>query len=358
MSNPPVLALVMIVRNESETLARCLDSVRPHVDRLVVLDTGSTDDTVAIARALGAEVHETTWTHHFAHARNRALELAGADWHLVLDADEWLLEGGEQLRAWIAAQTEPVIGRLPVVSLLEQDGHQETVTSALSRLLPGDVRYHGSLHEQVLSTLPRSIVPVLVGHDGYEAESLARRERSQAYQASLDGDGLEPSPADMLYRLGRDCEACNEPDHAFMYYADALEQLSEDDACTHDLVLRALSLLKARGEHEQAMTLAGELMGRFQDSPDFFFALGDLVLDHAAQLSASDPERALNELMPVVEAAWKQCLEIGENPFLDGAVPGRGTHLAAHNLAVLYENMERPEDAGRYREMAQAMAAR
>ena len=50
------IALTMIVKNEARSLARCLDSVAPWVDKMIVLDTGSTDDTIAIARAHGAEV--------------------------------------------------------------------------------------------------------------------------------------------------------------------------------------------------------------------------------------------------------------------------------------------------------------
>ena len=85
----------MIVKNEARSLARCLDSVAPWVDKMIVLDTGSTDDTIAIARAHGAEVYERRWTNDFAAARNAALAHSDADWNLVLDADEWLTSGGE-----------------------------------------------------------------------------------------------------------------------------------------------------------------------------------------------------------------------------------------------------------------------
>ena len=60
------IALTMIVKNEARSIARCLDSVAPWVDRMIVLDTGSTDDTMAIARAHGAEVYERRWTNDFA----------------------------------------------------------------------------------------------------------------------------------------------------------------------------------------------------------------------------------------------------------------------------------------------------
>ena len=69
----PSLAAVLIVRDEARCIARCLDSVRPWVDRMVVLDTGSRDDTIAIARDCGAEVSEMAWPDSFAAARNAAL---------------------------------------------------------------------------------------------------------------------------------------------------------------------------------------------------------------------------------------------------------------------------------------------
>ena len=88
MSSKKRIALVMIARNEARSIALCLQSVRPWVDEMIVLDTGSDDDTVSIAESLGAKVHSFIWCHDFAAARNAALELSTADWNLVLDADE------------------------------------------------------------------------------------------------------------------------------------------------------------------------------------------------------------------------------------------------------------------------------
>jgi len=78
----PDLVLAVIARDESRCIARCLQSARPFVDRMLVLDTGSVDETPAIARACGAEVHHAVWPDDFAAARNLALQLADADWSL------------------------------------------------------------------------------------------------------------------------------------------------------------------------------------------------------------------------------------------------------------------------------------
>src|SRR3990167_1868515 len=91
------LALVMIARDEAGAIGRALDSARPHVDRMIVLDTGSTDATPEIARAHGAEVHAFAWCDDFAAARNAALALSDAAWNLVMDADEWIESGSAAL---------------------------------------------------------------------------------------------------------------------------------------------------------------------------------------------------------------------------------------------------------------------
>jgi len=88
------LSLSMIVRNEAERLGACLASVRGLVDEMVVLDTGSTDATVALAESLGARTAPFTWRDDFAAARNESLRLCTGDWILVLDADERLDPAG------------------------------------------------------------------------------------------------------------------------------------------------------------------------------------------------------------------------------------------------------------------------
>jgi len=93
------LALVMIVRNEARCIERCLSSARTQVDTMLVLDTGSDDDTVERARGAGARVAHFPWCDDFAAARNAALEEANADWSLVLDADEWIADGAASLQA-------------------------------------------------------------------------------------------------------------------------------------------------------------------------------------------------------------------------------------------------------------------
>src|SRR5438477_6471542 len=86
----PRLTVCMIVKNEAANLRRALASVGPVADELVVVDTGSTDDSAAVAAELGARVAHFAWCDDFAAARNAALALASGAWILSLDADEEL----------------------------------------------------------------------------------------------------------------------------------------------------------------------------------------------------------------------------------------------------------------------------
>src|SRR5471032_1210517 len=86
--HPKKLSLAMIVKNEARCLARCLRSVASVVDEIVIVDTGSTDNTIHIAEEFHAIVTNFGWTNVFSAARNFALAQTTADWILVLDADE------------------------------------------------------------------------------------------------------------------------------------------------------------------------------------------------------------------------------------------------------------------------------
>lgn len=342
------VALVMIVRDEAARIERALASFAPHVDECVVLDTGSVDDTVQRALAAGARVGHFQWVDDFSAARNAALDLAGADWHVVADADEWLAGGAEALGA-LKHQAPVFVGSLCIHSDEDSQAARTTAASWISRVLPGRVRYAGRVHEQPVHALPLRRLAVHLGHDGYLGER--RAAKAGRNQALLEAAAAAaPTDAYVHYQLGKDHDVYERYDAALRAFAQAEQLLGE--ACPpwrHDLVVRSLHALKRCGRHAEGMARAEQAMAHWGDSPDFFFALGDLLLDWAAD----EPARA-GELLPLIEAAWQRCLALGERPELEGAVAGRGSHLAAANLALLYEQLGQPALAAPYRARAGA----
>jgi glycosyltransferase involved in cell wall biosynthesis len=325
------VAAVLIVRDEAPRLGRTLDSLRPWTDRLVVVDTGSQDDTVAVAQAAGAEVSRFTWCHDFGLARNAALDRANADWHIVLDGDEWLARGGETLTTLRTLRPD-FVGAVRVDSHHGPQDSASTASSWISRILPGPVRYAGRIHEQPQHSLPVRRLPVQVGHEGYVASALERKAGRNAVLLQRSLDDLPGDPY-LWYQLGKDHDVYGRHTEALRCFAQAetlLAQQTATPAWLHDLSVRSLHALKRCGRHADGIQRAADDMARWDRSPDFYFALGDLMLDWAA----NEPARA-TELLPMIEGAWQRCLEIGERPDLEGAVHGRGSHLATHNLGVL-----------------------
>ena len=341
---PRRLALVVIARDEAGCIARLLSSVRPWVDDMLVLDTGSRDATARIAAEHGARVEHFTWCDDFAAARNRALDLAGADWHLVLDADEWVISGGEALQA-LRKTTPDFVGAMQLRDRFDQaPGRQAEAIGWLSRVLPGPVRYAGRVHEQPRHDLPVRRLALVVGHDGYVTERLAdKRGRNRRLLAQALTEA--PGDAYLWYQLGKDCAVYDEHQAAEDAFARACDlPAAAASPWWLDLVARRLFALKCLGRHAEAMNFAQTQMDAGADSPDFFFALGDLLLD----LAALQPAQA-GELLPMIEAAWQRCLTLGERPGQTGAVAGRGSFLAAHNLAVVLEGTDRADEAAALR---------
>lgn len=343
------LALVMIARDEAAAIGRALASARPHVEAMIVLDTGSVDATRDIARAHGARVHDFAWVGDFAAARNAALARSDAAWNLVLDADEWIEGGAEALApASLPIAGGDFLGEVRIMSRM--DGSAGTAQSWIPRILPAGVAYEGRIHEQPASPLRRVRLPLLVAHDGYLPDNLARKgERNEALlMRALEA---EPGDAYLWFQLAKEHQARGRVPQAAHCFAQALRLAPPDAAWRHALVVRALIALKADGRLDEALVLADAEVSNFLDSPDFYFVIGDLYLEAASR----EPGRAVDQFLPVVELAWKRCLEIGERPDLDGAVTGRGGHMAAHNLAVFYETLGQAEEAARYQALAQSL---
>lgn len=330
-------AAILIAKNEARCIARALRSIRSWVDHVVLVDTGSTDDTVAIARSEGARVSSFSWINDFSAARNAALSLSAADWHIVIDADEMLTQGGEHLHA-LREQAPNFIGRIEQLNAFEQSdpqgvSHIHFASSWLPRVLPAGVRYEGKVHEQPVSDLPRIDLAIQVAHDGYLPDQMdLKGDRNLRLLEST----IEVTPNDpyLRYQLGKEHDVAERFVEACRHYVKALQLVPLREArqwpWRHDLILRTLFALKATGQVSAAIDLANIEMPLWPDSPDFHFVLADLLLEYATTYPAKG-----RALIPLIKKTWQKCLQIGERPDLEGAVHGRGSYLAQYNLERL-----------------------
>ena len=215
------VSLTMIVRDEEKNLPRCLESVRGVFDEIVVLDTGSKDRTIEIARSFGARVFDFVWVDDFAAARNAALARATGDYAFWLDADDLIepperkkLEGllaelrGARPRegsaqkgtgTGILDRSQSPFATAFVVRCKCDPGPDgaggETVVDHI-RLFPviEGVRWTYRVHEQILPALKRAGVPVewtdiTVRHTGYADRDLRSRKLDRDCRISARGAG-------------------------------------------------------------------------------------------------------------------------------------------------------------------------
>ncbi|RYG94848.1 MAG: glycosyltransferase, partial [Alphaproteobacteria bacterium] len=204
----PRLSLCMIVKNEERVFGDCLRSASPWFDEVIVVDTGSTDATVAIAEELGAKVFNFPWCDDFSAARNVSLEHATGDWLFWMDADDTLPEEcGRELRRLAELAEDRVSGFIVPVHIPPAKGETGfTIVDhvKLFRNHPGH-RFEGRIHEQILGPIHRTGGTI---------------ERSSAYVVH---SGYDYSPAGQVHKRERDIrilekDLADRPDHPFVLF--------------------------------------------------------------------------------------------------------------------------------------------
>lgn len=326
------LALVMIVKNEERSLARCLEAAAPLTDKIYITDTGSTDRTREIASSFGAVITDFTWCQDFAAARNFALAQSDCDWNLVLDADEYLISGTRKdIDAFLEAPDR--VGAIQRQDFYREDtpGDKTQIAytySYTSRLLPKGVGYTGKIHEQVDSSLPVYPLPLLFSHDGYLQPGKAERNLAillaELKTAPKDSYVLFQT-AETLRGLKRFGEACS-------YYASFYRYVpvSGTGYRAGGIINYLYSLIEIQ-DWNTALAIVKAEERHLAAYADFHFACG--VLFMRAILADT---RAYISYLPRIEQSYLKCLEIGEVPENQG-IHGNGSFRAAYNLGTWYE---------------------
>lgn len=332
----PTISLCMIVKDEAEQLPACLEAVAPFVDELVVVDTGSTDDTRAIAASFGATVHEFAWNGSFSDARNHALERCTGDWILWLDADEQLVaEDGPLLRQLVRA--EWVEGYHVVEThFVGGEEHGSEASHAPMRLFRRrpEYRWRGRVHEQVAWALPGWLpgrvrsAPVRVNHYGYLASVVRDRgkhERNLDLLLAQIGAGSR-TPFD-CFNVGTEHAAMSDWSQARTWFEEALA-LAREESGWHEaqfaplMVQRTVVARRMDGDADGVAELVEEGLALWPAYTDLRFERALMRFDRG-ELDAAEVD---------VRAALAQ----GDAPARFVAIAGKGTFQARTLLARIH----------------------
>ena len=291
-SSGPLLSACLIVRDEAEMLPDCLASIRGVADEIVVVDTGSTDDTPEIARQAGARVFHFDWCDDFAAARNAALDHAQGRWILQIDADERLTgsgggpKDGPALRRWLT-NPPPEIRTIDAISLSLRSvacGIQETMD--VPRLIPrADWRYVRRIHETPFAPdTPRRFAHIReyeILHLGYEPDVQARKEKS-ARNLRLCEMAVQESPTDpeIHYYYGHELDIVGRKGDALAQFAEAWNRLPESSVGSGTWWRTVVALgeaFNANGNPRLVLDWITALLQRFPRVAHLHFLRGDAL---------------------------------------------------------------------------------
>jgi tetratricopeptide (TPR) repeat protein len=342
---PPRLSVCLIAKNEERFLDGCLSSIRGLADQIVLVDTGSTDRTVEIAKAHGAEVHFRAWDDHFSAARNAGLMHARGDWILILDADEEVSrEHHDALRA-LLLQANAIAYRLPLVDV----GREGEGVSQVPRLFRNAPRqfYVSRVHEQVYASLEinreqwsmeNRFGDARLIHHGYQAQVVRERNKVLRNLRLLELANEEhPNDVNLLMNLGLELWRSGQQGPGLGYYLQAYRALLQHPYAQTPPELREV-LLTQLASHLMTLQRHEEVVQLFHDRA---ILPKDRTASHHFMLGLA--HSALKQWEPCA-THMRQCLELRDRPALTPIHPDirRGTpgHCMAHALRKLGRKSE------------------
>lgn len=294
----PLLTAAMIVRDEEHHIGGCLRSLAGIADEVVVVDTGSTDATVEVARAHGAVVRAFEWCDDFARARNEALDVAQGEWILYVDADE-------RVRSLTPGVLDHWLGEETCVAyrvLLYPHAHSRPCREY--RLWRNDprIRFVGVIHEKVVPSIQAvaeadrrrvGVCDLTIDHLGYEGDQSAKHRRNlPLLLAQVEN---EPGNVFNWRHLARVHFALGQTSEGEVALERALTAIRETQAPAPVGALVFAELVDRHRGTPRASTLILEAMTTYPQDPVVVWSRAVLALDD------DEPELALHWLDRLLE---------------------------------------------------------
>lgn len=334
------ISLCMIVRDEAEMLPGCLQSVKAVVDEIIVVDTGSLDNTIQLAREYGASIFEYAWNDDFSAARNLSLDKADGDWILVLDADERLTEqSASDLRSVVDNCKAEAI-RVRVRDIVRDQDTADYLINTSTRLFRNrpQYRYERCVHEQIDAAIlaaklgpPPVIAELTIDHYGYLSEIVAtknkrsRNLRLTQNDVKVRGDGFS------YYNLGVELIRHQRHGEALEALDQALQKLDKSLLVAAEASLRKALCLSETGRLSEALSVLNEALSLYPDFTDLVFHSGEVLC------------QMLEYRQAIV--AFEKCRAMGDPSAGYYSVQGVGGYRSAYAIGLIHHALRNYPEA-------------
>lgn len=333
------ISICMIGKNEEKHLGECLQRLAPLNCELVFVDTGSTDNTVAIASKFTSNIHYFNWIDDFSAARNFALSKASHDWILSIDCDEYL-EDSEDVGKLLPAFCKTLAGRTESIGTITINNryilnNESTITKGVVArfFCKAFAQFNGAVHEQILpycgGLAPRFTTPFHFLHVGYYGEDTIKR-KAKRNLALLHSDLNKKGPTPYLYyQIGQSYYSMADYEHALEYFNLGLSMDVNPEYDYVQLMVESYGYtLLNLNMLQTALGLEG-IYDSFCQHADFVFLMGLIYMKTG-----------------LFDKAVKEFLKA--SAFSDSSVRGVNSYMAYYNIGVIYECTGHRKEAVEY----------
>jgi GT2 family glycosyltransferase/tetratricopeptide (TPR) repeat protein len=328
------LSLCMIARDNAQTIGPALESIRGFVDEMVVVDTGSKDDTPAIARRLGARVYFFPWCDSFAAARNESLRHARGKWIFWMDSDDTIDPANAGGLRQLICQAKPNDLGFVVSVHCPGAGPDEDVTVVQHVKLFCNfpqLRWEGRMHEQIISAI-RALggdilwTPLFVVHSGYDhsPEGQKRKLERDLHLLQLELDE-RPNHPFTLFNLAMTYTNVGRYEEGLRYARRSIAHSGKAESHLRKAYSFVVHCHERLGQADLAWQACLEGLQLFPLDDELRFRKGTLL-------------HARGRLQEAV-AAYLHLLTEREEAHFSSVVAGIAGHLARHNLALVYRDL-------------------
>lgn len=336
------LSLCMIVRNNSKFIVECLKSIRPYVDEMIIVDTGSTDSTAELAKSLGARVYHFPWCDSFSAARNESLKYARGEWIFWMDSDDVIsTECGQKLRQLAYSQHPPErMGFFMQVHCLGTGPERQHDIMAVDHVKlfrnHPQIRFEFRMHEQIIQSIRRQggeieWTDIFVTHSNYDNTPDGQKHKLERDIKLLHLDDSEnPNHTFILFNLGMTYEG-HDASKALGYLERSIALASPGETHLRKAFAYLTRCYEKTNQPQLALAAIDRGLEQFPLDPELRFRRAMLFTD-------------LGRLDDAV-AAYCDLLDNKPDRHITSVAQGIDSYLARHNLATVLSEQNRLQEA-------------
>lgn len=324
------ISLCMIVKDEEKYLPQCLSSVKDIVDEIIVVDTGSDDKTVEIAKSFGAKVYYFKWNNNFSEARNVSLKYATKDWILIMDGDdEFCSEDKVKFKKLLSNLNENSVYYFETLNYCGDFVNSTNVTVNLNpRLFKNKHGFHytGEVHNQLINdkyAIDNENYPIKMYHYGYLNSSIKDKNKRSRNITLLKGQ-IEKNPNDIYayFNLGNEYCAQGKAEDGLKCYYKSYQEFNPNMGYSFVLLARIIICNTDLKKYDKALEFIDIGLKYYKNATDLYYLQGVVY--------------NLQRRYTLAIEAFEKCIEIGESPADLKFMYGTGTFKPLYELGNIY----------------------